>query len=301
MEKVTLGITTYKRVDALSKLLSQVANSEFLKSHFNVLIVNDSGTEDYRKEYDTLLANLSIDLKIIHNDKNLGFPRSFAKLIDESQDDYMLFINDDDFIKEESVEKTFLCLKDKQPSILSGRYKMKNGKNGRGIHETRKIKPAEFRVSSGHCSGLYININQFREFIDILILETEQGNTAAETYPAVIMHIPVLLKHDNSWWFDNDIVIEGDGLPSNVKDSSGKGYRDSGSRFQQLAGFDRFLLKLDDTPSRNQMLIESRAWGIQKAISGNEKVRTRLKQLLFPTYQDKLERKLSRLKSKTKR
>ena len=297
--KYTLGITTYKRVDALEKLITQVVFSDLLSSLFDVLIVNDSGEQKISDSYDAMLKKYkeyNVKIEIHHNKHNLGLPLAFTELVKHVENPYFFFMADDDLILPDELESIIGFIDKKQPSLLTARWLYKDKRIGRGIYKTRKAEVSEFRLSSGHFSGIFFNTTQMKEAIPFVVKEIINRNAAVLTYPAVFYHIPIILKYNNSWWYDADIVIEGDALASTVKDHSGNSYSDKSSRFQQIAGFDSYILSFEPTKNRDLVLTESRAWSIMKAVSGgNQRLKKRILQLLKPSIWHRIRRKIIRL------
>lgn len=297
--KITLGITTYKRPESLEKLLNQVWASDELNNLFNIVIVNDSGTEEDQLFYEEMLVrnnkNDTQTVMIYNNVKNIGLPLSFAKLVELVDTPYFLFMADDDLIIPNKIVELMDFIQRHSPSLLSARWVYKNDRIGRGIRETRKVKMSEFRVSSGHFSGIFFKTDQMKEVLPEFKRQVAIKNQAAITYPAVFFQIPLMLKYDNSWFYDADIVREGDGLASTVKDGSGNSYAALSSRIQQIAGFDSFILQFPNSEHRNEMLFESRAWAIAKALRSNKLLKQRIIELVQPNLLFRIKRKTLRI------
>lgn len=96
--KVSVIITTFRR-DA--KLLERAINSVLNQSYKNyeLIVVNDNGlkseyTEKVNKVIDEIVTDKEI--KLIHNDINIGAPASRNRGVKESKGDFIAFLDDDD-------------------------------------------------------------------------------------------------------------------------------------------------------------------------------------------------------------
>ena len=71
---VTVGIPTYRRSDALVKLLTQIKSSPVLSNSVKVIVINDSGSKEQEEQYAYLLEQCSIgdsfDFKYFINSEN---------------------------------------------------------------------------------------------------------------------------------------------------------------------------------------------------------------------------------------
>lgn len=243
MKKIlTVGIPTYKRPESLAKLLNLIFSTPQFHENVEVVIINDSGTDEFDAEYDEAIYKFNWGIRFIKNEMNVGFPKSFVKLILECQTSYLLVMADDDLLISEHFLEILYFLKEKAPDLLSPQWIYKNGRFGRGVKQTRKVKIEEHRLCSGHAPGVIFNVNKSREFIPLVENRIISNCAATLTYPLVSLTIPLILAANNCYWFGKPIAREGDAHRSGIKDAKGNHYSSLASRIQQIAAFDDYIL-----------------------------------------------------------
>lgn len=97
---VTIAIPTYNRLEKLKKSL-QSAFSQSYKS-IEILILDNAssdGTREYLREIETKYDNL----KIIFNEKNIGYAKNIEQIPQYVNGTYLLVLCDDDYIKENMI------------------------------------------------------------------------------------------------------------------------------------------------------------------------------------------------------
>lgn len=301
---ITLGIPTFRRPEALMGLLTHVKDTKGLRDNVKVLVVDDSGTEQYWDKYDDLINYYSSEFDsgkftYIKNNENLGFARNLAKLIELTETDYLLVMADDDLIVEDDFLRILEFIETKRPDILSPRWVSQKGRIGRGGGETRLITLEEHRLCCGHVPGLFFNVGKVRDVLPYLYARVESGCSAALTYPSVILSIALLMKRTNIWYFDGVIAKENGALPSQIKDASGNHYADMASRIQQIASFDQYILSFPASEARDRMLHASRGWAICKACGADATLSKYVYEHIKP--RSPIERVIGRLKRYTER
>lgn len=104
MEKVTVGICCYKQKKWLYRCLRSLASQKNIDTKdFEVIVVNDEpGTESDINEIVSRLSDL-LNIKVIHNDKNLGLPASLNKILNQSRGRYFVRIDADDYVSEHFI------------------------------------------------------------------------------------------------------------------------------------------------------------------------------------------------------
>jgi hypothetical protein len=302
MEKIlTIGIPTYKRPHSCAKLLNQILNSQILNDNVKVIVVNDSGSEEFEKEYATIINSYDgLDINYLTNVQNIGFPKSLLKLFSFCETKYLMMMADDDMIVIDFLEDILRFLNEKKPDLLSPQWLYRNGRFGRGIDVTRKVEIEEHRLCSGHAPGVIFNIENVREFIPIIEKRINIGCAATLTYPLVSFAISLILKNDNCWWYGEPIAMEGDNCESGIKDEKGDHYSSVNSRIQQIAAFDDFILTFEDSQIRNKLLLESRAWSIQKLLNSNKELKTKVLDYIDPSFTKKVYNKILKTINKLK-
>lgn len=113
---LSICIPTYNRAaylpECLDSIVSQL-NTELLKNEVEVVLADNASTDtttEIVQSYQRRYPNLAI--VYFRNEKNLGFDRSFAKLIEKSTGIYCLSLGDDDALFENAVPTVLAKIKD---------------------------------------------------------------------------------------------------------------------------------------------------------------------------------------------
>jgi glycosyltransferase involved in cell wall biosynthesis len=213
-----------------------------------ILIIDDGGNEcigDY-------LGELSADIRILKNTKNLGLAPTFLRLFEECTTDYMLVVSDDDLIDVESL-KPLLQFLSCQPDFISPQFFSGNTME-RGIEETRKIRPLEFLECCKHAPGLMYKVEACKSGLEILRQRICMGKVDALIYPQTVVVTNLLCESDECYWLNYPVAYEGAGLLSGIRDSDGNHYWSFVSRCRQLVAFDDLLLSIQPSEKSATML-----------------------------------------------
>ncbi|AWG23041.1 hypothetical protein FFWV33_16675 [Flavobacterium faecale] len=299
MYKITIGIPTYRRSEALVNLLENISSLSGLKIDFDIIIIDDSGTKEYNLKNKEVIESFK-DLKInfIINQLNLGFPRTFLKLLKECNTKYLILMADDDLLIKDNLIEIFDFLEKKNPDLLSPQWLYKSGKYGRGINSTRKVIPEEHRLCCGHAPGVIFNVIKGREFISVIEDRINQSCNATLTYPLVSLSIALMLFYDNCYWYAKPIAMEGQACESGINDSKGNHYSSTASRIQQIAAFDDYILTFAECENREKILLASRSWSFQKVLNSNKTLREKVLQYINPSLSFRIHRKINLLCNK---
>lgn len=137
--KVSIGITTFDRIDMLLEAIQSVANQTY--TNLEIIIGNDN---PFRK---LSMANLGLlensKIRIINRSKNLGEIRNLNALLSEASGEYFTWLADDDILHPQHIEvllKPFLD-KSSTKAAFSG---YTSDLNEFSKNNKRKIYPAEF-------------------------------------------------------------------------------------------------------------------------------------------------------------
>jgi len=293
---ITIGIPTYRRPNSLTKILSQISSESVFYENAMIVIVNDSGSKEFENEYIKAINTFgNIHIEYIRNKINLGLPRSFLILLENTKTKYLFYMSDDDILISQNLPGIINFILEKKPYIVSPQWIFKNGRFGRGINKTRKIKPEEFRLCCGHAPGVIFNVEIAKEFVPIIEKRINTRCTATYTYPLVAFSIPIFLKYDNCWWYGKPLVMEGDNSPSQIRDPKGYPYYSINSRIQQIADFDDYILSFPESELRNRILKASRAWSLQKAINLDKELKKEVLFYISPPIKVRILRRFARI------
>lgn len=115
MNKFSLIIPVYNTEDYISKCLDSCINQDIAENDYEIIVIDDGSTDDSLeiiKEYQQKISNI-----ILLQKKNGGVSSARNYGIRESKGDYLIFIDSDDTIKENSL-KSILFELEKRPNEL---------------------------------------------------------------------------------------------------------------------------------------------------------------------------------------
>ena len=103
--KVSILIPVYKAEKYIAKCLQTVLGQTY--QHLEIIIVDDASPDSSMAIVDSLVKEASnrLDIRIIHNEKNLGIAATRNILLDDATGDYILFVDSDDYIEADAVER----------------------------------------------------------------------------------------------------------------------------------------------------------------------------------------------------
>lgn len=108
---ITVGLTTYNRLEMLKKSLESVINQTY--KNIEIIIADNhstDGTEEYCKE----CATKDSRIRYYRHDKNIGVHENGRFLRDKVKTRYALLFCDDDWISENFIEETVKVINKKQ-------------------------------------------------------------------------------------------------------------------------------------------------------------------------------------------
>jgi glycosyltransferase involved in cell wall biosynthesis len=254
---LTIGIPTYNRPKKVEELLDHLS-AGLEAQRFNVLLVDDGDNPE------TLaVARKYMDrpgFTYLKNETNLGYARSFLRLIEECPSEYLLVTGDDDLVETRSLKIIEAALKDKQLDFVCPIYLL-GGKIYRGVSDDRTITPAEYILCSAHAPGLIYRAEAFRPLFPMLHKRLDERKSDAICYPQVLCAIAALLQRRPAIFLGVASAFDNESLPSDLTDSDGGRYWDYESRLQQFAAFDEFIAKFptEHESTRTEMLRSHRS------------------------------------------
>lgn len=131
--KISIAIPIYNAARHLNVTLDSLIKQTMPSEDFEVICVNDRSTdtskeviEEYKKSMDNLV--------LIDREKNSGgpmIPRNNA--IEAARGEYIMFLDNDDFLGEETLERLYTAAKENNSDVIYGKYV---GVNGRHVPES---------------------------------------------------------------------------------------------------------------------------------------------------------------------
>jgi glycosyltransferase involved in cell wall biosynthesis len=275
---ITIGIPTYNRAAALFRLLEQVANEETLEG-CPVLVIDDGSNDDTEgrlSRRDSSINRHKDRFRCLRNESNLGYPRTFVRLLEECRTDYLLVMADDDLLIPQGVVDTLKFLQEEKPAFVCPQW-LRDGNVYRGRGQTRKMTLAEF-MDAGHAPGLVYDVERARPHLGKITERIAKDCAFTATYPQVLVCLYLLLEGQPCWYLDCAIAEEGVAAPSGIRDPHGESYASRRSRLRQAASFDEIASQIRDESLRDEVrLVSELAYLKWIYWSADERVRKRFR------------------------
>ncbi len=120
--KITLIIVNYNSSENTNKLLSSI--KKYIYENIDETIIIDNNSNDIKK-----LNVKDNKIKLIINNKNLGFAKAVNQGIDKSKNKFIILLNPDTTVIDKSISETInLIIKDNNIGVIGGKIKYKNKK-----------------------------------------------------------------------------------------------------------------------------------------------------------------------------
>lgn len=120
--EVTIGIPAFKAVDYIEKTMESALNQTFASIEY--LIVDDCGNDGTIKVVERLQKEhpRGKDIHILYNKQNLGVGRTRNIILDEAQGEYLFFLDSDDILEPDAIEKMMKAARQYQAEIVYGSW-----------------------------------------------------------------------------------------------------------------------------------------------------------------------------------
>lgn len=105
--KLSIIVPAYNVENYIKKTLNSIINQTF--KDFELIVINDGSTDDTQKIIEETLLNSDINYNLI-NTPNGGVSNARNKGLEVSNGDYIFFLDGDDFIMEDCIEKLYTAL-----------------------------------------------------------------------------------------------------------------------------------------------------------------------------------------------
>jgi len=103
MSKYSFMIPVYNKAEYLQKYFSRVQHQTF--SDYEIVVIDDYSQIDNSYQYLLDLAKADKRIKLFRNERNLGLGLTRNELLKRASGEYVIFIDPDDYIEEELLEK----------------------------------------------------------------------------------------------------------------------------------------------------------------------------------------------------
>lgn len=147
--EVSLLISTYNKSKFIKKTLNSLLKQTFDKSKFELIVVDDCSTDGTLELVNKIIPKFS-NYKLIQLNVNSGTPAKPRNLsIDVSKGDFLMFIDGDDWLPEDSVEKLYNMLKLNKTDYSTGLTKyMHSNKISRAGVTLSKIEQNKLDINN---------------------------------------------------------------------------------------------------------------------------------------------------------
>ena len=233
---LTIAIPAYNRQLELSRVLYEMSPL-FDENSLEILIVDDGSTPPI--QLNNIVA--SSKLKLVRNNKNIGFFENILKTLSLANGKYILLLNDDDFLVNDNIIELLEYLRGSSTSFLSSLF-YRQDELYRGKTTSMAIDPYDFFRCSSHSPGLIFSKSDID--VDIMHLRSLQVAPAIKIYPQVIIVMIALAFGRKLEWIDIELVKEGFDRASGQQPQS-RGYDTVESRWAQYIAFTDLLNQLE--------------------------------------------------------
>ncbi|EEY35290.1 glycosyltransferase, partial [Pseudoleptotrichia goodfellowii] len=105
MEKIDILLATYNGEKYLEEQLYSILNQSYPNIN---LLIRDDGSKDKTVDIIKKYAQKDERIKFIEDDLgNLGFLKNFEKLLEHSEENYIMFSDQDDIWNPDKIEKSY--------------------------------------------------------------------------------------------------------------------------------------------------------------------------------------------------
>lgn len=120
--EVTIGIPVYKAVDYIGATMESALNQTF--NNIEYLVVDDCGNDGTIQIVERLQKEhpRGKDIHILYNKQNLGVGKTRNIVLDQAQGEYLFFLDSDDVIELDAIEKMVKVAHDYQAEVIYGSW-----------------------------------------------------------------------------------------------------------------------------------------------------------------------------------
>lgn len=114
MKKLTIAIPTYNGARTVQRTLESIFNQPFSINEVDVIVCNNCSTDGTLG----IIKPFESRLKLFNNETNLGGDRNFQLCVERSASEYVWIVGDDDFLREDAIEKVLQKIRDRQYAAI---------------------------------------------------------------------------------------------------------------------------------------------------------------------------------------
>lgn len=240
MLKLTIGVPFYNRYEEFSslirKLLFIINNNKFI----NLLIVDDSGSQEVLNSEITNLINKHDQVFVIKHNVNKGYKSSFLSIFENSTGDYLLILEDDGDICGDEIFILLDFLKNTKSAMIISPFRYADGQI------IRKFNGIDYKWNymqyAAHAPGLVYGKEDVIYFLNFYKkYPTYFTNQTFNFYPQVFFFFFSYLRKRNISFYPRVIAFESKvSKPSQLIDENKEAYWSHKSRVIQRIDFLKF-------------------------------------------------------------
>lgn len=233
---ISILLPTFNRVESLKLQVQNILDSSVL-DNFSLTIVND-GSNDGTQEYLDSISDKS-NIRIIHNDKNLGYSKTLIKCLSLCSTEYMLWLTDDDnfHFHQFNLLKQFVNLN--KADFVSCEFH--SNVIYRMNHRNAEIGFKGIWNAARHAPGLLFKKSSFIGFEKDILDGVDENDSVAFFYPQI--YLLFLAKAAGKKLMTSSIVIGSNRsklISTNAKDQNGNSYLSFHNSVKRFDDFKKF-------------------------------------------------------------
>lgn len=234
--EISLLISTYNKSQFIKNTLNSILKQSLDKSKFEVIVVDDCSTDDTLEIVERIITEFS-NYKLVQLNENSGTPAKPRNLsIDLSKGKFLMFVDGDDWLPENAVEKLYTMLKLNKTDYATGLTKyMYNNKVGRAGVTLSKI--AQNKLDIKHYRKSFYHLAPAGRMIKSEIIKNNNIRFPSMIYGEDLQFFAEVFFHVNKISTTQDVVYFANRYKDNVS-----------------------LVKSKDSTLNNRMIFQMRAY-----------------------------------------
>lgn len=208
---VTIGITSYKRVNELIRCINSVQT--IYVDEIEILVSEDKSplSHEIEKAVNKLKEESKYTVRFTTNEVNLGYDMNLGSIISKARGKYIFFMSDDDAVVDGCLDEIVEFLRsEKQSGVIYAPFIFaESGKKG------RKRRNESFRISKGEKSAakyiydsiLFSGLIFRKDFVK----KIDSSRFKNHNYFQVYMFLQMMLKHGGYYLANPSVLYIGDG------------------------------------------------------------------------------------------